>query len=140
MRSHSPTLRRIYEVTTDLQVCQAHPQYADPNTGTTYAYCSQGCQAAEAVSQQAQYSQQQQGALPSAFVLLSTRLMHLSVTATCNYPGCTSPATLYPHGSNWNYCGQSHQLYANVSPLFLEPANLSAIQLCFGGLHLLSPG
>jgi len=102
-------VRQSPEAVTDPQVCQTNPQHVDPNTGEAYAYCSQECRAAELTSQQVQYSQQQQGRLPFTSSLLSTRLMHLPATATCSYPGCTLPATLYPDGSDWNYCSRSHE-------------------------------
>jgi hypothetical protein len=115
-------VRRISEVIINPQVCQVKPQYVDPNTGTEYAYCSQDCQATEAASQQAQYSQQaqhpqQQGDLPPTFTLPSIRLIHPLATGTCRYTGCTLPATLQD-GSGWDYCGQSHKLYANTRLYF----------------------
>ena len=50
------------------------------------------------------------GKVPTLFFTLpSVRLINPLATATCSYPSCTLPATLYPEGSGWNYCGQSHE-------------------------------
>ena len=143
MCSHPLIVWRSPEVVIDPQVCQTSPQYVDPNTGEASPHCSQACREAEAASQQAQYShqqQQQQGILPFTSGLPSTRLMHLPATATCSYPGCTLPATMYQNGSVWDYCSPSHQQYANVLILFREPTDLLVAQLRPEGLHLLSPG
>ena len=64
----------VSDVVVNPQVCQTNPQHVDTNTGKVYAYCSQECRAAEAASQQAQYSQPQQGTPP--FPLYYPHLAH----------------------------------------------------------------
>lgn len=126
----APYVTSLHIFTVIGQVCNDDPQYECP-------CCSLECQAAETASPQAQQPRQQ-SALSSAFVLPSTQLTHLSAIATCSYPGCTLPVTVYPR-SGGKYCSQLHGMYANMLPLRRELANLLTTQLRFRRLHSLSP-
>ncbi|KAF9650501.1 hypothetical protein BDM02DRAFT_3140877 [Thelephora ganbajun] len=89
-------------------VCNANPQYIEPNTRETSPYCSDICQAATAAAN------------PQV------------LQATCSYPGCTYPAVMYPADHYWNYCSELHEHYARKGCIHCRQADENGTQLCKG--------
>ena len=130
---------KALKVATDPQVCQTNPQYVDPNTGEAYAHCPQECRAAEVAGQQAQYSQQRQGALPFS----SVRFPHDSWTSQQQRHAVTLVALSRLPYIQMVPAGITAVGLTNSTPTccsYFRAANIPITQLRSEGLHLLSPG